>query len=79
MQTAIGRWGNSLALRLPRTLAADAHLHEGTTVELRLEGETLVVSRARPKYRLSELLGQIKPEHLHEEVDWGEARGEEAW
>jgi len=79
MQTAIARWGNSLALRLPRNVVQDAHLHEGATVELRVEGETIVVRPARPKYRLAELLSQLKPSHQHEETDWGEPRGEEAW
>ena len=79
MQTAIARWGNSLALRLPRSLAADARLYEGTKVELKLEGDKLIVRPARPKYRLADLLAQIKPANVHEEVDWGEPRGEEEW
>jgi antitoxin MazE len=79
MQAAIAKWGNSLALRLPRNLAADAHLHEGTRVELRLEGEALIVRPARPRYRLQDLLSQLKPRNTHQEVDWGEPRGEEAW
>jgi antitoxin MazE len=79
MQTAIAKWGNSLALRLPRNVAADARLYEGTPVELRVEGERLVIVVARPKYRLADLLAQLKPEHAHGETDWGPARGEEEW
>ena len=79
MRTAIAKWGNSLALRLPRTLAADARLYEGTPVELRVEGDKLVVRPARPKYRLCDLLAQMKPEHKHGEVDWGKPSGEEEW
>lgn len=78
-QGRISRWGNSLALRLPRNLAADAHLREGTTVDLKLEGGALVVRPSRPKYRLQDLLNRFEPQHKHEEVDWGEQRGEEAW
>ncbi len=78
MQSQISKWGNSLALRLPRTVAADAQLHEGTRVDLRVEGKALVVRPSRPKYKLSDLLAEQKPERT-EEFDWGKAQGEEEW
>ncbi len=78
MQNHIAKWGNSLALRLPRNIAADAQLHEGTVVELRVEGKSLVVRPARPKYKLSELLAAQKPTE-DKEIDWGKAEGEEEW
>lgn len=78
MQSQISKWGNSLALRLPKSVAADAQLHEGTAVELRVEGRTLVVRAARPKYKLNELLA-AHPSDGNEEFDWGKAEGEEEW
>jgi antitoxin MazE len=51
----------------------------GSEVFLRLEGDSLVVTPARPKYHLNDLLAQMKPEHRQNEVDWGPARGEESW
>lgn len=78
MQNRIAKWGNSLALRLPRHVAADAQLHEGTVVDLRVEGGLLVVRPARPKHKLSELLAGHKPTGS-EEFDWGKAEGEEEW
>ena len=78
MQTHIARWGNSLALRLPRNVVADVQLHEGTKVELRVEGKSLIVRPARPKYRLSDLLTAQQPTRS-EEFDWGQAQGEEVW
>ena len=78
MQNHIAKWGNSLALRLPRHVAADVGLHEGTVVELRVQGGSLVVRPARPKYKLSELLAGHKTSR-DEEFDWGEAQGEEEW
>jgi antitoxin MazE len=56
MQTVIAKWGNSLALRLPRHLAAAAKLHDGTSVELTVEGGNLVIRPSRPKYQLADLL-----------------------
>ena len=79
MPTRIAKWDNSLALRLPRHVVADANLNEGTAVEFRGEGYSLVVTPARRKYHFSELLAQFKPEHRQEEVEWGGARGDEHW
>ena len=78
MPSHIAKWGNSLALRLPRHIAADAHLYEGTQVDLRVEGKSLVVRPSRPKYELSELLASHEPARS-EEFDWGKAEGEEEW
>lgn len=79
MQTAIAKWGNSLALRLPRALAASVHLTEGSAVELHIEGNSLVVTPSRPRYRLDDLLAGVTPQNRHAETDWGPAQGEEAW
>ena len=79
MQTAIAKWGNSLALRLPRNVAADLQLVEGSAVELQVRGKAIIVTPARKKYELDDLLAQIKPEHRRSEPDWGGPVGEEIW
>jgi antitoxin MazE len=79
MRTSIAKWGNSLALRLPRKLAEDIGLVEGATVDLRVEGDALVVVPARKKYRLSDLLAEMKPEARQAETEWGAPRGKEVW
>lgn len=79
MQSSVSKWGNSLAVRLPRAMASGIHLREGTPVDLRVEGESLVITPSRPKYKLSELLAQMKPEHKNQEEDWGEPKGDEEW
>ncbi len=77
MKTQISRWGNSLAVRIPRAYADQAGLREGTAVEFVAEGKALVLRR--PRYRLDELLKQIKPENVHGEQDWGPRVGREVW
>ena len=81
MSTVVSKWGNSLALRLPKHLAEEAGLSEGSPVELRLERGMLVIakSRVRPKrYKLSELLKGYDPEtDRHAETDWGPDVGRE--
>ncbi len=79
MRTRIAKWGNSLALRLPKNLAEDIRLVEGATVDLRVEGDALVVVPARKQYRLSDLLAETKPEARQAETEWGARRGKEAW
>ncbi len=79
MRATVAKWGNSLALRLPKRLAADARIVEGTAVDLRVEAGCLVVSPARPQYRLDDLLADTRPETSHEESDWGAPRGKEVW
>ncbi len=79
MRASIARWGNSLALRLPRKLAENIRLVEGATVDLRIENGALVVVPARKRYRLADLLTETKPEARQGETDWGASRGKEVW
>jgi antitoxin MazE len=75
----VARWGNSLGVRIPRALAEQVRLEEGTEVEILVEGDALRV-RPRPRaYSLNELVEQITPENRHEETDWGEPEGREVW
>jgi antitoxin MazE len=77
MNTQIARWGNSLALRIPRPVADALHLTEGRPVELLVEEDRLVV-RPRGRYRLDDLLAGITPENLPESSFDDRPVGEEA-
>jgi antitoxin MazE len=80
MRIRIQKWGNSLALRIPRSFAAETALGQGAEVDLTLEEGRLVVTPIEsPEYRLDEMLSRITPENLHDEVDTGGAVGGEAW
>ncbi len=76
MEQIVKKWGNSLALRIPKGIAKQLNIKEGSKVEIKLEGEKIVVV---PKKDLSELLERITPENLHGEVDWGKREGNETW
>jgi len=79
VQTQIGRWGNSLAIRIPGGCAKDLDLKEGMELDVSLvEGGLLLIPRPK-RYTLDELLAGITPENLHGETDWGEAVGRESW
>jgi len=76
----IQKWGNSLGLRIPRTLAADAHVAEGTSVELNVEnGRLIVAPQRKANCRIEDLVARITPENLHGETDTGSPLGREVW
>ena len=82
LQATIRKWGNSLALRLPRHVADQARLVEGTTVELVVEEGTIRITASPQKFRLADLLAgepQRGDRVAPVEHDWGEPKGEEAW
>ena len=80
MTATIQKWGNSLALRLPKALADEARIREGAKVELVRTPEGVLVKakrRAKPRYRLSDLLAGITPGNLQAETAWGPSVGKE--
>jgi antitoxin MazE len=77
MQTQIARWGNSLAVRVPREIAEAAKLVEGAAVELAVENDAVVIRPARRRYRLAELLVGMTPKAMHEAFEWGPDIGRE--
>ena len=76
MRTSIARWGNSLAVRVPREAAAAAGLREGAVLDLTLEGDAIVLRRRTVDIR--DLVGAIEGPPPPLEFD-DEARGSEAW
>jgi antitoxin MazE len=79
MQLAIAKWGNSLAIRLPRHVLDEVKLAEGSTVDLIVRDGQVVVTPVRKKIKLDDLLAQMTDENAHIEVEWGEPKGDEIW
>jgi len=80
MTTRIQKWGNSLALRIPKPLAIEAGLKNDSAVELSLqEGKLVITPAAEPTVRLDDLLAKVTRKNLYGEVDTGPARGREVW
>lgn len=79
MRVQVKKWGNSLALRIPKPYAEN--VRDGTVVEVSIAGGRLVASPVRPPKvnKLSELLRKVTKTNLHDEVDTGPAAGREAW
>lgn len=79
MRTQVAKWGNSLAVRLPRQITESAGITEGTTLDLEVgERGELRLTRTKPSYTLEELLAQITPDTLPDEVFDDGPKGREA-
>jgi len=80
MITKVQKWGNSLAVRIPRSVAHDTHLSSGNTVDVAVQNGQIVIARARGhRFHLDELLKGITALNRHSESDTGTAVGREAW
>jgi antitoxin MazE len=69
MKTRVSRWGNSLAIRLPKAAVASLQVREGEAVDLTIEGDTLLIRTRRPHYTLEELVAAMRPGEQPEVVD----------
>lgn len=80
MKTRIQKWGNSLALRIPKSFATEAQLSQETVVDLKVvEGKLVIAAVTKSKVTLESLLAGITEHNLHEEVITGAAVGKESW
>ncbi len=77
MQVMVCRWGNSLGLRIPKDIAMRTGLCEGTRVEVEADGDRIVITPARQRYVLADLLQGMTPEAMRDAFDWGPDKGRE--
>ncbi len=80
MRIRVQKWGNSLALRIPKPFAEEAQVKQGTAVDLSLaDGKLVATPVSREKWTLARLLARITKKNLHGESDFGPAVGREIW
>lgn len=76
----IVKWGNSMAVRLPKVVLRDIGLDEGDILEFGTKNGAIVAKPVKKKKpQLRDLLARVTPENTHDEVDWGKPRGKEVW
>ena len=79
MRAAVRKWGNSLAIRIPKAIATKLRIEEKSFVEMRLEKGSIVVTPVRQDYTLEELLERVTDQNIHGEEDTGAPVGKEPW
>ena len=79
MKTTIQKWGNSLAVRIPRPFAEEIQLQENTTIDLSIKAGKLVIVPVEPAVTLESLIEQITDDNRHDEIGTGPRVGKEVW
>lgn len=80
MHTRVQKWGNSLAVRIPKSFATEIGIDQDSEVELSLLDGTLVLVPVAPRsLTLNDLLAAITDENLHTEIPTGTVVGNESW
>jgi antitoxin MazE len=80
MKTQIAKWGNSMAVRIPKSVAEAAKLRPGDHLEMAVDGSgTVRIRKKKKKPKLNDLIRGITAANLHTETDWGGPEGKELW
>ena len=78
MQAQVLKWGNSLAVRIPKPVAEDAHFKVGDSIEIAVAADGIVqLHRVGTVPTLAQMVAQITPENRYEEVSPGAEVGRE--
>lgn len=78
MGATIQKWGNSLAVRIPKAVSEAAHLQENTSVDILVENDKIIIQRAAQP-SIKELFAGFEGEYEPQSINWGEAVGGEIW
>lgn len=79
MITTVQRWGNSLAVRIPKAFATQADMAEDARVQIAIENDAIVIRPAPPAWKLDDMLENVTVSNRHSLVDWGDKVGKESW
>lgn len=70
MTAFVKKWGNSLAIRIPNSIAERFSIEQGTELEMRVEDNEIKLVPKKKKPTLEELLSKVTPENRHDEIDF---------
>ena len=80
MIATVQKWGNSLGVRIPKTIAEDSSMRAGSAIEMMVQdGRVILEAKKTRKYHLGTMLKSITSKNMHSETDTGMATGNEVW
>jgi antitoxin MazE len=79
MKATIQKWGNSLAIRIPKNITKDTRVSEGSNIDIMIENGKIILSPRKKEYSLKELIKKITIENIHSEISTGDQTGGEIW
>ena len=77
MYTTIQKWGNSNAIRIPKTILEMAELSENDKVELKVQDGNITILPVKKHISLAERIADYEEEYKCEEWDVGTPQGKE--
>lgn len=78
MEAHVRKWGNSLAVRIPRSFAEEVGIHEGTEIDLHITENGLTITpKKREALNLASLMEKMNDNNIHGEIDFGQSEGSE--
>ena len=79
MRAKAQKWGNSLAVRIPKAMADEAGIREQEEIDVEIKNKIISIRRSQKEFSLNQLVKAITPVNLHGEIDFGARVGNEAW
>ncbi len=79
METTVKKWGNSLAIRVPKKVAEECKMYDGSKVSISHDGKGMYVNVIDKADELKALLSEITPDNIHAEISFEEKIGREVW
>lgn len=78
MLVEVRKWGNSLAIRIPKSFAKETAIDQGSLLDLSLvDGKLVATPITETEYSLEALLAEVTEENIHTEIDTGKPVGKE--
>ncbi|HAH97460.1 MAG TPA: AbrB/MazE/SpoVT family DNA-binding domain-containing protein [Firmicutes bacterium] len=80
MRAKIQKWGNSMALRIPKSFADQVSIRLGSSVDLSIQGGKIVIEPLKTEeYDLKVMVEAINELNLHSEYLIDKPKGKEIW
>jgi antitoxin MazE len=80
MISRILKWGNSLAVRIPKAFADELNVAENASIQMMLEEDAIRIAPVREKeWTLGALLAGVRDDNIHEEWETDRPVGKEEW
>ena len=79
MEIKVQKWGNSLAVKIPKIFAKEIIIDKGSAITINREDKKLILEPKQKGEKLKALLSKITKENIHDEIETGEGVGNEAW
>ena len=79
VRAKLQKWGNSLGIRIPKSIANEVKIGDGDSVELKVTNGKVVIQPVPEEETLESLLSEVTDSNIHTEQEIGTPKGKEIW